>query len=90
MKTAEQWGKEYYADLGLPFSKRKLKHRNGDFARAIQLDAIKEGMIRAAEITRQVGLQYGDYDISRDGRVVGNAANQSILAAAELLTKNLI
>ena len=52
MKTAEEWVKEYGEDRtnGLLGNPRKLKHRNGDYIRAIQLDAYKAGMTDSAKL----------------------------------------
>ena len=48
MKTAEEWKIEYDSTRYAPLSERKLIPRDGSFTRAIQLDAMKEGMRRAA------------------------------------------
>jgi len=94
MKTAEEWCSsraEWIAKIDgtkLEWLKDTDWYRDRiNLTKQIQLDAMKEGMRRAAEQARQTGLLYGDYDPSRDGRIVGNAAQEDILTAAEQLTE---
>jgi len=84
MKTAEEWMKQ----LGGHDSTGEhppLISINKQVIREVQLDALKEGMKMAAEIARMTGLQYGDYDVFRDGRIVGNATKDAILATADCI-----
>ena len=68
MKTAEDW-----------LTDPKLKQRTSEqdvigWIEAIQLDARNAALEEAAEIVNKTGLQYGDYDPDRDGRIVARIA----------------
>lgn len=91
MKTAEEWGKEYAAQRHLPMYKRTLVHRDGSFTRAIQLDAMKEGMRRAADTCKPPLQQEKCYGESESSFGIGYNAgtaefNSNILIAADNLT----
>src|ERR1017187_9326187 len=53
MKTAEEWIQAYDQDR-LGDTERKLSFRSGDLVCAIQLDAMKEGMIRQKVIDAEI------------------------------------
>lgn len=85
MKTAEEW-LEPIKDMTFETRAEQDAHTRR-YLKQIQLDAMKEGMRRAADNASKIGLQYGDYDPSRDGRIVGNAIRDTIFTAAEQLTE---
>lgn len=80
MKTAEAWRKEYKQQQldSLSGKPRTLVFRNDSFVKAIQLDALKEGMRRASKHTKN--FEFTDYNCAK-------GIEQAILTAAEQLTE---
>ena len=81
MKTAEEWMKQVI----IPPTDQREEYLA--IFQQIQLDAMKEGARRAADKCSIIGLQYGDYDPDRDGRIPCNAARDAILNTAEQWTE---
>lgn len=80
MKTAEEWDNHVLADTTIPCECDRCKK-----TRQIQLDAMKEGMRRAAEISKRTSLNMATGNV-----IMGEGAHQStlnILTAAEQLTE---
>ena len=80
MKTAEEWIKT--GPILYPTS--------GEFVKAIQLDAMKEGMRRAAKLDNVTPIKDGDGEVRYRWSEYGEAIihyEKAILSAAEKLTE---
>lgn len=76
MKTAEQWNKELDPRMGI-----EERESDIDRIRKIQLDAIREGMSRAAKMVIDAKWQKGSMNFNQ-GFISGN-----ILSTAENLSE---
>lgn len=77
MKTAEAWSKQLDLESTDDFNQKRQSWNSIGFIEQIQLDAMKEGMRRAAVITDTVTHQEATIE----------DAKQAILSAAEQLTE---
>jgi hypothetical protein len=80
MKTAEEWTSEIID--------YELTHYDGSYTKLIkqiQLDAMKEGMRRAAEQARPIAMNLASD--SSHIPVIANEISKAILTASEQLTK---
>jgi len=86
MKSPKQWKDEYWQDSKLDRADRKLSFSNGDLVRAIQLDAMKEGLMRARDIIgdrERLLEQNGARELIRE-----HCHRQAILEYANQLTES--
>ncbi len=87
MKSTEEWVEQIW-EAAQHLSEEHLHDTElPAIIKAIKLEAMQEGMSKAADIAWQTSQQFADYDQDRDGRMVGSAAYQDIITAARKLTE---
>ena len=80
MKTAEEWHEQF--DSGLPQRAIDI-----DEIKQIQLDAMKEGARRAAELTKPPMRRECEYEQYQQYDQISQQCAEAILTAAEQLTE---
>lgn len=86
MKTAEEWAATYppYRNI---YAHLRYHPMTEDEIKQIQLDAMKEGMRRAAEIVMPPMREEHEYEQCKEYDQMCKSIGQAILTAAEQLTE---
>ena len=83
MKTAEEWKLEWIKDKSV-YDDVSFEKKLSERIKAIQLDALKEGMRRAAKAVEESVNLYSSVD---SGRHYSEQCRKAILTAAEQLNE---